>query len=146
MPRGDPPSSIRAFAPGSIGNIGPGLDILGCALTGAGDAVRATRSDYAGVQVDEPGHAELSRDPIRHASAIAAREVLRRAGRETTGVSLSVEKGLPLSGGQGGSAASAIAGALATNALFGDPLSSDELLLAALSAEEQVAGRHLDNL
>jgi len=59
---------------------------------------------------------------------------------------LSVEKGLPLSGGQGGSAASAVAGALATNTLLGSPLDQDELLRAALVAEERLAGRHIDNL
>jgi homoserine kinase len=62
------------------------------------------------------------------------------------GIVLSVEKGLPLAGGQGGSAASAVAGALATNALLGSPLDKTEVLLAALVAEEKLAGRHLDNL
>jgi homoserine kinase len=136
---------VRAFAPGSTGNIGPGLDILGCALTGPGDAVRAKLTDESGVRVDDPGHAELSPDPARHASAIAASEVLRRA-QSHLGVALSVEKGLPLAGGQGGSAASAIAGAFATNALLGNPLDLNELLLAALVAEERLAGRHIDNL
>jgi homoserine kinase len=136
---------VRAFAPGSTGNIGPGLDILGCALSGPGDAVRARLIDVPGVVLDDAGHAELSRDPARHASAIAASEVLRRADARV-GVALSVEKGLPLAGGQGGSAASAVAGALATNALLGSPLDQDELLLAALVAEERLAGRHIDNL
>jgi homoserine kinase len=62
------------------------------------------------------------------------------------GVALRVKKGLPLSGGQGGSAASAIAGAAAVNALLGAPLSEIDLLRCALVAEERVAGRHLDNL
>jgi homoserine kinase len=137
--------AVRAFAPGSTGNIGPGLDILGCALTGPGDAVRARLIDEPGVVVEDSGHSELSRDPARHASAIAASEVLRRADARV-GVALSVEKGLPLAGGQGGSAASAVAGALATNALLGTPLTQDELLLAALVAEETLAGRHIDNL
>lgn len=136
---------VRAFAPGSTGNIGPGLDILGCALSGPGDVVRARLTDEPGVFLDDPGHAELSRDPARHASAIAASEVLRRADARV-GIALSVEKGLPLAGGQGGSAASAVAGALATNALLGSPLDKNEVLLAALVAEEKLAGRHIDNL
>lgn len=138
-------SVVRAFAPGSTGNIGPGLDILGCALTGLGDTVLARLTDENGVRVDDPGHPDLSRNPTRHASAIAATEVLRRANA-SVGVALSVEKGLPLAGGQGGSAASAVAGAVATNALLGNPLSKHELLLAALVAEERLAGRHIDNL
>jgi len=146
MPPHDRPRSARAFAPGSIGNIGPGLDILGCAITGPGDAVVATHADEPGVRVDDAGHPDLSRDPTLHASAIAAREVLVRARSERCGVALTIEKGLPLSGGQGGSSASAVAGAVAVNALLGQPLGEDELLACALVAEERVAGRHLDNL
>lgn len=139
-------SGVRAFAPGSIGNLGPGLDILGCAVTGPGDAVVARFHQTRGVHIDDAGHPELPRDPEQHASAIAATEVLRRAGAMSVGLSLTVEKGLPLSGGQGGSAASAIAGAFAVNELIGRPLSQNDLLLAALVAEQRVAGRHLDNL
>jgi homoserine kinase len=142
----DQDMSVRAFAPGGIGNLGPGLDILGCAVTGPGDAVIATRIDAVGIRLDEPGHPDLPRDPERHAAAIAAAEVLRRAGAGSVGVSLVVEKGLPLAGGQGGSSASAVAGAVAVNALLGGPLDQRQLLLAALAAEEKVAGRHLDNL
>jgi homoserine kinase len=57
-----------------------------------------------------------------------------------------VRKGLPLSGGQGGSAASAVAGAVAVNALLGDPLGRMELIEICLDAEEAVAGRHADNV
>ena len=136
---------IRAFAPGGIGNIGPGIDILGCAVTGAGDAVRAERSAARGVRIAETGHPDLPSDPTRHAAGIAALEVLRRANA-ADGVTLFVEKGLPLAGGQGGSAASAVAGAVATNALIGSPLDRSDVLAAALVAEEQLAGRHIDNL
>lgn len=61
-------------------------------------------------------------------------------------MTISLIKGLPLSGGQGGSAASAVAGAVAANVLMGRPLGTPELLSAALAAEATVAGRHLDNI
>ena len=145
------PVRAIAYAPGSIGNLGPGLDILGCAVEGAGDTVVAEFAQSPGITVLEPGHASLSTDPTRHASAIAAHAVVRQAthmGATTPsgGLALRVTKGLSLSSGQGGSAASAVAGAAAVNALIGSPLSRDELLEAALYAETQVAGRHLDNI
>jgi len=136
---------IRAFAPGGIGNLGPGIDILGCAVTGPGDAVRAELGAGRGVRIAETGHPDLPADPARHAAGIAALDVLRRAN-SPAGVTLFVEKGLPLAGGQGGSAASAVAGAVATNALIGSPLDKSEVLAAALVAEERLAGRHIDNL
>src|SRR5262245_12338652 len=138
--------AVRARAPGSIGNVGPGLDILGCAVTDVYDEVHAQRTDSAGVVIIEPGHPELPRDAGAHASAIAAADVLRLAGAEQVGMSLRVRKGLPLSGGQGGSAASAVAGAVAANALLGQPLEPLGVLRAALEAEAHVAGRHADNV
>ena len=136
---------VTAIAPGSVGNVGPGLDILGLAVAGRGDSVTATLTGGDGVTLDDPGHPDLPADPLRHASSIAATEVLRRAGLRA-GLRLSVRKGLPLAGGQGGSGASAVAGAAATNSLLGGPLGVLELLEACLAAEAAVAGRHADNI
>ena len=141
------PERVVAYAPGGVGNVGPGLDILGLALAGAGDTVRAEWTDAPGFEILDPGHPELPTDPERHTASLAGREVLRRAAPlERRGIALRVGKGLPLSGGQGGSAASAVAGAMAVNALLGNPLRKTELVAACLAAEERVAGRHADNI
>jgi homoserine kinase len=140
---------VTAFAPGGIGNVGPGLDILGLAVAGAGDQVRAEWTAEPGIHVLDPGHPSLPREAARHTSALAARAVVDAAGERLLGgrgIALTVRKGLPLSGGQGGSAASAVAGAVAANALLGRPLDRSGLLAACLVAEETVAGRHLDNV
>lgn len=131
--------------------MGPGLDVLGCAIAGARDEVIAEWSDEPGITVLDSGHPELSSSPTRHTSAIAAAAVLHRARRLGAthggeGIALTVKKGLPLSGGQGGSAASAVAGAAAANALFGGILDTNALLECGLVAEAKVAGRHLDNI
>jgi homoserine kinase len=139
------PESVRAFAPGTIGNVGPGFDVLGLAVTGPGDAVVAEWTPGPGITVRDPGHPSLPREPERHTAGIAALEVLRRSG-STRGIALTVEKGLPLGGGRGGSGASAVAGAVAVNALLGNPVDRPGLLAAALAAEAAVSGRHLDNV
>jgi homoserine kinase len=142
-------SRVTAFAPGGVGNIGPGLDILGLALDGPGDRVRAEWSASPGIQILDPGHRELSRDPNQHTAGLAASAVIDRAGislHSPRGIALTVHKGLPLSGGQGGSAASAVAGAFAVNALLGEPLDRRALIAACLAAEEKVSGRHADNI
>jgi homoserine kinase len=141
--------AVTAFAPGSIGNVGPGLDILGLAVAGDGDVVRAEWLSEPGIRMLDPGHPELPREAERHTAGLAGRAVLRRVGDGATrgrGIGLSVRKGLPLSGGQGGSAASAVAGAVAVNALLGATLGPLELIEACLDAEEAVAGRHADNI
>lgn len=137
---------ITASAPGGIGNIGPALDVLGCAVVGARDEVTVARRDQPGIEVADAGHPDLPRDASRHTAALAAAAVLHRAGETKRGLTLWCRKGLPLSGGQGGSAASAVAGAVATNALLGNPLGTEALLSSCLDAESAVAGRHLDNI
>ena len=75
-----PPTRIvRAFAPGGIGNLGPGLDILGCAVTGLGDTVDARFVEAPGIHLEDAGHPDLPTDPSRNAATIAASEVIRRA-------------------------------------------------------------------
>ncbi|MEP6572255.1 MAG: homoserine kinase [Gemmatimonadota bacterium] len=139
--------SIRVFAPGSVGNVGPGLDILGLAVSGAGDRVEATMVAGGGITILDAGHPELPTDPAANTAGLAAHEVRRRSGASSVdGIALRVTKGLPLSGGQGGSAASAVAAAVAVNELLGRPLDTQGLLEACLAAEEIVAGRHADNL
>ena len=142
---------VVVSVPGGIGNIGPGLDVLGCAVAGLRDEVTAEWSDEPGVTLLDAGHPELPSDPARHTSAIAAAAVLEVARRRgivpaRAGVALTVRKQLPLSGGQGGSAASAVAGAVATNALLGASLDTSALFHCCLAAEVTVAGRHLDNI
>ncbi|HEY9382517.1 MAG TPA: homoserine kinase [Gemmatimonadales bacterium] len=138
-------AQVRVFAPGSVGNVGPGFDVLGLAVGGRGDTVTAERIAGSEVVIAEAGHPALPTAATRHTSGIAAYQVLRRAGAGF-GIRLRIEKGLPLSGGQGGSAASAVAGALAANLLLEAPLPQADLLTASLEAEAIVSGRHADNV
>ena len=145
---------VIVSVPGGIGNFGPGLDVLGCALTGARDQVIAEWSQTAGISIIDAGHPQLPTDPAKNTASIAAAAVMRAAITRGVcvshpGIAITIKKGLPLSGGQGGSAASAVAGAVAANALIwpvGSGLSQNELLTCALQGEEAVAGRHLDNI
>jgi homoserine kinase len=135
-----------ALAPGGVGNIGPGLDVLGMAVTGPGDRVIAERSGESGVTMAAGGHPDLPGEADMNAAGIAALAVLERAGAHNDGVRITLEKRLPLSGGQGGSAASAVAGAVAVNRLLGNPLDAIALFECALVAESKLSGRHGDNL
>jgi homoserine kinase len=136
---------VTCYAPGSTSNVGPGFDCLGIAVTGIGDRVEAARAALPGVRVLSVSDPRIPCDPGRNTAALGASEVLRRAGAPEVGLEIRVEKGLPLSGGLGGSAASAVAGAFAANAILGRPLDAEALLRAALEAEAAVAGRHPDN-
>jgi homoserine kinase len=138
--------TVRAFAPGTVANLGPGFDVLGLAVTGAGDSVTAEGSADREIRVRSSGDPDIPVDLERNTAGIAAARVRERAGKEAIGFTLDVEKGLPLAGGQGGSAASAVAAAVAVNELLGSPFGKEELLLPCLEAETAVAGRHADNV
>jgi homoserine kinase len=136
---------VTAYSPGSTSNVGPGFDCLGIAIAGLGDRVVASLAERPGVRVTSVSDPRIPTDPARNTAALAAAEVLRRAGAGGGGLELAIEKGLPLAGGLGGSAASAVAGALAADALLHAGLPREALLDCALEAEAVVAGRHPDN-
>jgi len=138
-------TTVTAYAPGSTSNVGPGFDCLGIAIAGLGDRVSATPCAGGAIRVQRVSDVRIPTDPARNTAALAAAAVLRRAHVAGTGVALEIEKGLPLAGGLGGSAASAVAGACAANALLGAGLAAEDLLECALEAEAVVAGRHPDN-
>jgi homoserine kinase len=63
------------------------------------------------------------------------------------GFEIEIDKGIPLSSGMGGSAASCVAALVAANALLDAPLSREQLYLYALDGEAVASGsRHGDNL
>jgi len=149
------PAAVHVFAPATIGNLACGFDVLGLALEGPGDVVSARLTADPGVRL-EAIHGDAGRIPLepdRNAAAIAAAAVLAlakdtgRAPGAHRGLALTLYKGLPLAGGLGGSAASAVAGAVAADRALGLDLPPGTLLRCAGEGEAQGAGAtHLDNV
>lgn len=143
-----PNSRAEAFASASMGNVGVGFDILGLAFREPGDSVIVESIDGPGVSIKaiEGDGGVLPLEPERNTAAVAVMAYLKMIDQETQGVALTIRKGLPLSSGLGSSAASAVAGVVAVNALFGLPLKREELLPACLEGEALVSGYHADNV
>ena len=141
------PRECRAFAPGSIGNLACGFDVMGLALEGPGDEVLVRRTDEPGIRITViQGDGErLPREAHRNTACAAAQAVLDSVGVDQ-GLELQLTKGLPLSAGMGGSAASAVAAAVAVDGLLGSSLPPETLLGCALAGEKVAAGAgHPDN-
>jgi len=134
-----------AFAPGSIGNVGPGFDVLGLAVEGIGDSVTVelTKRESRIESITGRDAELVPRDAAKNCAAIAANAYLQPFGFRAI---VTVEKGLPLAGGMGGSAASSVAGAYAAGLALGQSPNVRDVLAAALEGEAAVAGRHLDNI
>lgn len=141
--------SVRVFAPATVGNVACGFDVLGLALERPGDVVVVHPGDRPGVEIVEVtgDGGRLPRGADRNASGLAARAVLRVAGLEdSVGLRLELHKGLPLSSGLGGSAASSVAAAVAADAFLETGLDRERLLACAGEGESGGAGAaHLDN-
>jgi homoserine kinase len=137
-----------AFAPASVGNVGVGFDLLGHVIVGPGDTVTATRSDRPGVEIEsiEGVVTELPLEADRNTAGRAVQALLQ-AQKASFGVSLKISKGIPLGSGLGGSAASATAALVATNALLPTPLEAAQLYPYALAGESVASGSaHGDNV
>ena len=138
-------TSATAFAPGSIGNVGPGFDVLGLAVEGIGDTVTVelTEGDARIAGITGRDADLVPRDPDRNCASIAAHAYLRPYGYRAI---VTIHKGLALAGGMGGSAASSVAGAYAAALALGTSPGTNDVIAAALEGESFVAGRHLDNI
>jgi homoserine kinase len=140
-------NSATAFAPATVSNVACGFDVLGFAMRQPGDEVTARWIDR-GVRIDAIANdgGRLPREADRNTAGVAAMALLRTLG-ERRGVALDIRKGLPLSSGLGGSAASAVAAVVAVDALAGARLPIETLLACAFEGERDGAGSaHADNI
>ncbi len=140
-------TSVEAFAPASMGNVGIGFDILGLAFQEPGDRVIAELSEDIGVTIAQiyGDEGQLPRQAEKNTAGVAVISYLKYI-RAEVGIRLTIYKGLPLASGLGSSAASAVAAVVAANALLGDALPRRELLPACLEGEALVSGYHADNI
>jgi homoserine kinase len=139
--------SATAFAPATVSNVACGFDVLGFALETPGDEVTA-RLGPSGVRIEDitGDGGRLPRDASKNTAGVAALALLAKLG-DRRGVTLAIHKGLPLSSGLGGSAASAAAAVVAVDALLGAGTPIDTLIACALEGERLGAGSvHADNV
>ncbi len=140
--------SATAFAPASVANVAIGFDILGFSVDALGDRVTATRSATPGVRVKAIRGAEVEL-PLEAERNTAGKAVMVMCDAQGVdfGIDLEIDKGIPLSSGLGGSAASAVAAVVAANALLPQPLDKIELLKYAMQGEAVASGSiHADNI
>ena len=82
----------------------------------------------------------------RNTAGVAVAALVETVGLEH-GFELTIEKGIPLGSGLGGSAASSVAAVVAVNALLATPLDKLALLKCAMKGEQVASGAlHVDNV
>ena len=138
---------IRACAPATIANLGPGFDAFALAVRGPADEVAVRPATRDSLQVHGVEAAGIPSTFSGNTAGIAI-EALRAATGISQALEVRVVKGIPPGRGLGSSAGSCAAAALAFLKAF--PKSRDlgiaGVLRAAVEGEAAVSGRHFDNL
>jgi homoserine kinase len=140
--------STVAFAPASVGNVAVGFDVLGHSFQAIGDRVHARRTSTPGVRIVAiKGVADdLPMEAERNTAGKAVMSLVEEL-KVPFGIELTIEKGIPLGSGLGGSAASAVAAVVAASGLLDRPLSKLEMLKFAMHGEAVASGSvHVDNI
>jgi len=138
---------VRAFAPATVANAVSGFDVLGFALQEPGDTVIAKPSEIPGIQIAplQDSYRNLPTDPRLNTAGVAVQALLDSQNL-SVGVDLVIIKGVPIVGGMGSSASSAVAAVVAVNDLFELGISTLDLLPFILESEKAATGvPHADN-
>lgn len=139
---------ITAFAPATVANFVCGYDILGFAIEGIGDEVSVSfNQKFENTFALLSSHRELQQLPPEKNVAFEMVKQVQQAIGRTDGIHIELNKKMPLNSGLGSSSASAVAALVAANALYDNPLSTDQLLPLAMEGERLACGTaHADNV
>ncbi|MBI2873133.1 MAG: homoserine kinase [Chloroflexi bacterium] len=125
--------SVTVQVPATTANLGPGFDVLGMALD-TWNQVGIRMGGPAGVSVCGEGVEKLSRSRDNLVYRAACR-LFAEVGQSEPELSIACKNAIPLARGLGSSAAAVVGGLVAANALLGEPLPQERLLLLATEME-----------
>jgi len=133
MPDQIPANSIEITVPATSGNVGPGFDCLGVALT-LYNSFRFTLADELLISAEGVGAERIAQNKhnLVYQSFLRCWQYL---GRDKTNLSIHIKMQVPPSRGLGSSATAIAAGVCAANVFAGEPLSTKELVAIATDIE-----------
>ncbi len=137
---------IRFKVPATIGNVGPGFDVLGLAVEGLYDEYIVEESEKDQIIVHGIDSEKIPKEPKNNTVFIAAKKTAELISKNHKNFKVTINRSLPSSGGMGSSAASSVAGAIIPFLLNGIDPDEEIVIEASLEAEGVVSGRHLDNI
>lgn len=130
---------VRVRIPATTANLGPGFDVLGMALSLYNyiDMDFAVSGTDPAIEIVGEGKDKIPKDKENIVYQIA-HKVFDKAGfslQSTQSLKIKLENNIPAARGLGSSAAALVGGAVAANALIGNPLSEQELITMASDME-----------
>ena len=138
--------TLKIFCPATVSNLSCGFDILGLALESVGDEMTISRNNNGSIRILQTEGPALPMQTEKNVAGVAA-ESLRYRLNCTDGFDISIAKRIKPGSGIGSSAASAAGAVWGINALLGQPLSTQELIVHAMDGEAIASkARHADNV
>lgn len=126
---------ITVQAPSTIGNVGVGFDVLGCAIDHVGDEVTVSLRDDNQIIIQSiECDTALPYEVNQNAVTVPILHFLKHIDKQQ-GFDIEIKKNVPPGSGLGSSASSSVAGVFAVNELLGNVLSKIELLSFAQEGE-----------
>lgn len=145
---------VKYFAPASIGNVGVGFDLLGAAIEPIdgsllGDVVSVEESkDGINFNIIGKWKNKLPADFKDNIVYKCAKHYIENFGSKIkSGLSITLEKNMPIGSGLGSSASSIVAAVCAFNNFFANPLNNKQMIELMGVLEGSVSGSvHYDNV
>lgn len=137
---------IEIFAPATVANLGPGFDIMGMAIEGAGDLLRMRIAPGDSLTIRNDSDQPLPGDIEKNVVTPALRALLAAWG-DSLAVEVTILEKIRPGSGIGSSSASSAAAVVGLNELLGRPFDEQQLITFAMEGERLVSGgtAHADN-
>ena len=136
---------VKVFAPASIANMGCGFDIMGFTLDEVGDVLEMSLSEGDGISITNLTDVPLPDDIEMNVITPVIRKFLDIMDKKAQ-IDVKILRKIYPGSGIGSSSASSAAAAYGMNALYGYPLSDEELVECAMEGENLASGGyHGDN-
>lgn len=137
--------AVSASAPCTVGNFGPGFDVLSLALARPGDTVTLAHAERDRLVTEGPGSADVPAE-WKANCATRALDHLRAATGHAGALGVRVVKGVPPGSGLGSSASSAAAAVKAFARLHPGAVDTGLALDAAAEGEAAASPGHRDDV
>lgn len=137
---------IEIYAPATVANLGPGFDIMGMAIEGAGDTLRMQIAPGDNLSIHNESQVSLPGDIGKNVITPALRAMLQAWGG-TLAIEVTILRKIRPGSGIGSSSASSAAAVVGLNELLGNPFDEKQLITFAMEGERLVSGgtAHADN-
>jgi homoserine kinase len=137
---------VKIFAPATISNLGSGFDAIGLAIDKPGDIVVAEKTKEPGLSFTVK--TVVKNIPNNSSDNVAAyvAQLMLDEFKQDFGVTMILNKLMPIGSGLGSSASSSVASVVAVNSFLKKPLKKIDLLRFAVEGERMASGSpHADN-